>query len=128
MKTSRFTDPNYRMLAFDDVDFKYLENVKRMKKRSNGCTCVLISAKEMQDVVVKHFGIEVTMGFLIVHMVWGTDGDAVRAAEIKAATVREADEDPNDVGVQFVQDLHEFIDMNQELSLEELLTENFIEL
>lgn len=128
MKNSRFTKPNYRMIAPDDVPFELLKANQRMKKRAKGNVCIVISARELHDVMVSHHGVEVLMGFIIVHMLWSHEGKPLRAAEIRAATMREDEEDAEDVGMQFVQDLQDFFDLYEDKTLEEVLTENFIEL
>lgn len=128
MKDSRFTTPTYEMVALDDVAFDLLKINHRMQKRANGGTAVVISAKEMRDVLVKHDGMEAVVGFLTVHMVWAGDGKSMCAARIRTATMRDCTEEPEEVGMQFVQDLQDFIDLYEDKPLEQVLTENFVQI
>lgn len=129
MKKSRFTSPAFRYLPADDVSFELLQAGQRMKKsKGKDALCVVIAAKELQDVLVQHDGVDVTMGFVTAQVLWSGAGHPLRAAEIKAATIREADEDADAVGLDFIQDLQDFFDLYENKTLEEVLNDHFARL
>jgi hypothetical protein len=129
MKKSRFTGPAFRYLPADDVSFELLQASQRMKKsKGKDALCVVIAAKELQDVLVQHDGIDVTMGFVTAQVLWSGGGHPLRAAEIKAATIREEDEDADAVGLDFIQDLQDFFDLYENKTLEEVLNDHFARL
>lgn len=129
MNKSRFTSPAFRYLPADDVSFELLQASQRMKKsKGKDALCVVIAAKELQDVLVQHDGVDVTMGFVTAQVLWSGGGNPLRAAEIKAATIREADEDADAVGLDFIQDLQDFFDLYENKTLEEVLNDHFARL
>ncbi len=129
MKKSRFTNPAFRFIPADDVSFELLQAGQRMKKsKGKDALCVVIAARELQDILVQHDGIDVIMGFVTAQVLWSGAGYPLRAAEIKAATIRETDEDAEEVGMHFIQDLQDFFDLYENKTLEEVLNDHFARL
>jgi len=101
------------MIPLDDIDFNLITTFKRAVQLKSR-TCVLIAISEIKRRKVGFPGWECDVCSVTARMLWGANGEKIRASMIQSISIIRREEESDDIGVQFASDLVEFFDSEDE--------------
>ena len=111
---SRFLKPTFKIVPLDDVDYK-LVGTCRQAQKSKKSTCVVIGITDCYSRKVSNSPmLKCSVLFIGAQMVWGKEGKPLSSAFLKSATLIQADEDEEDLGLRFSMDLVSFFEEREE--------------